>query len=162
MLALVGAPAAALFTVLHGAGNGILTIAKGTLPLVLFGPRGYGARQGLLMVPARFAQALSPWLFGLFLDRWGAGSLWLSAGLGLLAFGRPCCCARPSARARRPRSAGRPGRAAACPALHRRRELRAADRLGHEPSGCWPARQRSRSAGRASAVSATDRRRRPP
>jgi len=66
-----GAPAAALFAVLHGAGNGILTIAKGTLPLVLFGPQGYGARQGLLMVPARACQAVAPALFGFCLDRWG-------------------------------------------------------------------------------------------
>lgn len=81
-----GMPAGALFTVLHGAGNGVLTIAKGTLPLVLFGASNYGARQGLLMVPARFAQALSPYLFGLAIDRFGAGALWFSAGLGLLGF----------------------------------------------------------------------------
>ena len=87
LLVFAGAPMAALFVILHGAGNGILTIAKGTLPLVLFGPQGYGARQGLLMVPARLAQALAPWLFGVCLDRWGAGALWLSAALGLLAFG---------------------------------------------------------------------------
>ncbi len=83
-----GVPAGAVFTVLHGAGNGVLTIAKGTLPLVLFGVNDYGARQGLLMVPARFAQALSPWLFGLAIDRFGAGALWFSAalgGLGLMA-----------------------------------------------------------------------------
>ena len=86
LLALVGAPAAAGFAILHGAGNGILTIAKGTLPLVLFGPHGYGGRQGLLMVPARVAQALAPWVFGVCLDRWGSGALWLSAGLGLAAF----------------------------------------------------------------------------
>jgi MFS family permease len=86
VLALIGAPAAAVFTVLHGAGNGILTIAKGTLPLVLFGPHGYGHRQGLLMVPARVAQAFSPWLFGLCLDRWGAGALWVTAALSLAAF----------------------------------------------------------------------------
>lgn len=49
VLLVVGGPAAALFAVLHGAGNGILTIAKGTLPLVLFGPQGYGHRQGVLM-----------------------------------------------------------------------------------------------------------------
>ena len=79
---LAGVPAGALFTVLHGAGNGVLTIAKGTLPLVLFGVKDYGARQGLLMVPARFAQALSPWLFGLAIDRFGAGALWFSAALG--------------------------------------------------------------------------------
>ena len=81
-----GVPAGAVFTVLHGAGNGVLTIAKGTLPLVLFGAKDYGARQGLLMVPARFAQALSPWLFGLAIDRFGAGALWFSAVLGALAF----------------------------------------------------------------------------
>jgi predicted MFS family arabinose efflux permease len=86
ILALAGAPAAAAFVVFHGAGNGVLTIAKGTLPLVLFGPQGYGHRQGLLMVPARIAQALAPWLFGLCLDQWGAGALWLSGGLGLVAF----------------------------------------------------------------------------
>jgi len=87
LLVLFGGPAAAVFAVFHGAGNGILTIAKGTLPLVLFGPAGYGHRQGLLMVPARIAQALAPWLFGVWLDRWGAASLWVSAALGLTVFG---------------------------------------------------------------------------
>ena len=87
VLALFGAPAAAAFALLHGAGNGILTIAKGTLPLVLFGPQGYGERQGLLMVPARIAQALAPWVFGVCLDRWGVGALGLSGALGLVAFG---------------------------------------------------------------------------
>lgn len=86
ILAVFGAPAAAVFGVLHGAGNGILTIAKGTLPLVIFGPQGYGHRQGMLMVPARIAQALAPWLFGLALDRWGAGALTVSAAVGALAF----------------------------------------------------------------------------
>lgn len=62
VLAIFGAPAAAFFGILHGAGNGILTITKGTLPLVIFGPHGDGHRQGLLMVPARIAQALAPWL----------------------------------------------------------------------------------------------------
>lgn len=82
----LGVPAGAVFTLLHGAGNGVLTIAKGTLPLVLFGVRDYGARQGLLMVPARFAQATAPWLFGLAIDRFGSGALWFSAALGLVAF----------------------------------------------------------------------------
>lgn len=76
---------APLFAVLHGAGNGILTIAKGTLPLVLFGPQGYGLRQGWLMLPARVAQALAAFLFGLALVRWRSGALWLSAGLSIMA-----------------------------------------------------------------------------
>ena len=83
ILMVVGAPAAAMFTVLHGAGNGILTIAKGTLPLVLFGHQGYGARQGWIAMPARVTQAAAPFLFGLALQRWGAGALWLSGALGL-------------------------------------------------------------------------------
>lgn len=85
LLMVVGGPAAAVFTVLHGAGNGILTIAKGTLPLVLFGPAGYGARQGLMMVPARVAQAFAPVLFGMLLDNTGASALWLTTLLGLAA-----------------------------------------------------------------------------
>jgi hypothetical protein len=85
-LAVLGAPAAVLFAILHGAGNGVLTIAKGTLPLVLFGPHGYGERQGLLMVPARLAQALAPWLFGLCMERLGANAMWVSAVLGALVF----------------------------------------------------------------------------
>lgn len=97
-----GAPVAALFVLLHGAGNGILTIANGTLPLTLFGSRGYGQRQGLLMMPARLAQASSPWLFGLCLDRWGAGALWLSGGLGLLVLAALLCMPRPSAAAVQP------------------------------------------------------------
>lgn len=80
-----GAPAAAVFAVLHGAGNGILTIAMGTLPLAIFGPAGYGLRQGILMVPARFGQAGAPYLFALLIERFGASALFLSIALGLAA-----------------------------------------------------------------------------
>ena len=75
-----------MFALLHGAGNGMMTIAKGTLPLALFGAAGYGARQGWLMMPARVAQASAPFVFGLALDAWGARAMWLSGALGLLAF----------------------------------------------------------------------------
>lgn len=86
VLLLAGPLAAPAFAVLHGLGNGILTIAKGTLPLAFFGPQGYGARQGWLMLPARIAQAVAPFAFGLALDAWGAGVLWLSMALVLAAF----------------------------------------------------------------------------
>ncbi|ODS67812.1 MAG: hypothetical protein BGO13_07470 [Burkholderiales bacterium 66-5] len=85
-LGLFGTSAAAAFAVLHGLGNGILTIAIGTLPLLIFGAKGYGERQGFLMVPARVVQAAAPFLFGLAVARWGVGSLWFSAFLGLAAF----------------------------------------------------------------------------
>jgi len=97
LLLTVGAPAAAAFAILHGAGNGILTIAKGTLPLVFFGARGYGERQGWLMVPARVAQALAPWLFGVAIDRWGERSLWLSAAIGVVALGALLLLRAPAA-----------------------------------------------------------------
>jgi hypothetical protein len=73
--------------VLHGAGNGILTIAKGTLPLAFFGVGGYGHRQGWLMMPSRIAQGVAPFCFGLALERWGAATLWGSGALALLAWG---------------------------------------------------------------------------
>lgn len=67
-LLVFGLPAAAPFALLHGAGNGIITIAKGTLPLAMFGPQGYGTRQGWLSMPAQSVQAFAPWLFGLALQ----------------------------------------------------------------------------------------------
>ncbi len=82
----IGSAAASVFAVLHGLGNGILTIAVGTLPLLIFGASGYGRRQGLLTLPARVVQAGAPFAFGLAVERWGAGALWLSALLGVSAF----------------------------------------------------------------------------
>lgn len=84
-LGLFGTSVAAVFAVLHGLGNGILTIAIGTLPLLIFGAKGYGQRQGFLMVPARIVQAGAPFLFGIAVERWGDGALWFSAALGLSA-----------------------------------------------------------------------------
>ena len=57
---------------LHGAGNGMITIAKGTLPLAIFGPAGYGRRNGILSVPTRIAEASAPLLFGLLLAAIGS------------------------------------------------------------------------------------------
>jgi hypothetical protein len=74
------------FAMLHGAGNGLLTIAKGTVPLAIFGPVGYGLRSGILGAPARATQAASPLLFALLMDRMGIGVLVISAGLSLSAF----------------------------------------------------------------------------
>lgn len=85
LLATVGMPAAG-FALLHGAGNGMMTIASGTLPLALFGPKGFGQRQGLIIAPARAMQALAPLLFGLLIEQNGAGALWLTSGLMLIAF----------------------------------------------------------------------------
>lgn len=86
ILLTMGAPATSAFTLLHGGGNGLLTIAKGTLPLAVFGPNGYGVRQGLLGAPARFAQAIAPLAFGIALDSMGADALLLTTSLGLASY----------------------------------------------------------------------------
>ena len=80
-----GGPAASLFALLHGAGNGLLTISRGTLPLALFGPTGYGLRTGIIAAPARITTAVAPLLFGLLLNVMGIGALLVSAGLSLAA-----------------------------------------------------------------------------
>ena len=51
----------------------------------LFGPQGFGQRQGWIMAPSRLAQALAPLLFGACVARWGAGAMWVSTALGLSA-----------------------------------------------------------------------------
>jgi MFS family permease len=85
LFALLGPLAAPVFTIFYGAGNGLLTIARGTVPLALFGPAGYGERTGLLGAPARAAQAFSPFIFGLLLERMGVAVIAVSAGLCLAA-----------------------------------------------------------------------------
>lgn len=86
LLLLFGGPVAAPFVLLHGAGNGIQTIVRGTLPLAVFGPAGYGARQGMIVAPSRFLGALAPALFGFVIEAHGAQALWLTAGLSVMAF----------------------------------------------------------------------------
>jgi predicted MFS family arabinose efflux permease len=85
VLGAIGAPAAALFALLHGAGNGLLTISRGTLPLALFGPAGYGLRTGIIAAPARITTAAAPLLFGLLLDVMGPSALVVSGALSLAA-----------------------------------------------------------------------------
>lgn len=99
LLGFFGMPAAG-FAIFHGAGNGLMTIASGTLPLALFGSRGYGRRQGLIIAPARIAQATSPLTFGLLIDRFGAKALLLTSLLMLLALAALLVIRPAEARAR--------------------------------------------------------------
>jgi MFS family permease len=85
ILALAGGGAASLFAIFHGTGNGILTIARGTLPLAIFGPQNYGYRLGIIGAPARMAQAVAPLAFGLLIDSMGSRILIVSSGLSLAA-----------------------------------------------------------------------------
>jgi hypothetical protein len=65
----------------------LFTIARGTLPLAMFGAVGYGMRTGWLAAPARILQGAAPLLFGLVLDHGGPRvALALTGGLTSLAF----------------------------------------------------------------------------
>ncbi len=78
LLLVFGPLAAAPFAILYGAGNGLFTIVRGTLPLVLFGAKNYGGRLGALSVPARLVGAIAPLLFALGLAKsepWALGVL---------------------------------------------------------------------------------------
>lgn len=86
LFGLFGGAAAGVFAICHGAGNGIVTIARGTLPLAIYGPVNYGYRLGVLGAPSRVAQAAAPLAFGLMIERWGAGVLYVTSALSLFAF----------------------------------------------------------------------------
>jgi predicted MFS family arabinose efflux permease len=73
----------AVAIVLYASGNGIGSIAKGTLPLALFGPARYPSLMGRLALPIMFAMALSPFLGAVALQRGGA--TWTFALFLLLA-----------------------------------------------------------------------------
>jgi predicted MFS family arabinose efflux permease len=85
VIGIFGGGAAAAFALLHGAGNGILTIARGTLPLAMFGPENYAYRLGLIGAPSRICQALAPLAFGLLIEPMGRLVVVVSAGLSLAA-----------------------------------------------------------------------------
>jgi MFS family permease len=85
VVALTGGAASSAFAIFHGTGNGILTIARGTLPLAVFGPENYGYRLGIIGAPARMAQAAAPLAFGLLIDTMGSRILIVSSALSLSA-----------------------------------------------------------------------------
>jgi MFS family permease len=91
IFAIIGPPAAAAFAIFYGAGNGLLTIARGTVPLAVFGPHAYGERTGLLGAPARASQAFAPLLFGLLIDVIGTSAIFVSAALCVAAFAALLC-----------------------------------------------------------------------
>src|SRR3984893_3940525 len=85
ILAVMGGAASSAFAIFFGLGNGISTIARGTLPLAIFGPQNYGYRLGIIGAPARMAQAAAPLAFGLLIDTMGSRVLMVSSALSLSA-----------------------------------------------------------------------------
>ncbi|HTH35539.1 MAG TPA: MFS transporter [Xanthobacteraceae bacterium] len=75
----------ALAILLYAGGNGIGSIARGTLPMALFGPARYPVLAGKLALPMLCAMALSPYLGALALELGGVkATLALIAALALI------------------------------------------------------------------------------
>jgi MFS family permease len=82
LLFFVGPAAFAAAIAVYAAGNGIGSIAKGTLPLALFGAARYPALAGRLALPVMLAMALAPYVGAWSFERGGvAATLALFVGL---------------------------------------------------------------------------------
>ena len=69
----------------YGSGIGLESIARGTLPLALFGASGYATLMGRLAMPSLLAQAAAPWVGAILLERIGAHcTLAVVAGVAVL------------------------------------------------------------------------------
>jgi MFS family permease len=84
----MGLPVISAALVFYGAGIGLESIARGTLPLAIFGEKGYAAIMGRIAMPSLIAQAASPSLGALLMERIGADGtlaiLFATAIVGLL------------------------------------------------------------------------------
>ncbi len=71
---------------MYGMANGLMTIARGTVPLALFGAAGYGRLVGRIGGPFLVVQALAPVVVTYVADRVSdAGGLAVVAGFAVAA-----------------------------------------------------------------------------
>lgn len=82
----LGRAGAPLMALGQGAGNGMLTVAKGVLPLSLYGPRDYAYRSAILGRPAVIAQAAGPTVFAVVLERSPTSAVIGTSALCLVMF----------------------------------------------------------------------------
>jgi MFS family permease len=83
----LSASTAAAFMVLFGMANGLVTIARGTVPLTLFGPVGFGALIGRIAGPGLVMQAMAPLVLAFVIERTSdPAALAMVASLALVSF----------------------------------------------------------------------------
>jgi len=68
----IGFPIVAAALIFYGAGIGIESIARGTLPLAVFGDERYASIMGRIAMPSLIMQAASPSIGALLIDSFGA------------------------------------------------------------------------------------------
>jgi MFS family permease len=87
---------AATFTLMFGMANGLITIARGAVPLALFGPAGYGHLMGRIGGPFLVMQAIAPLALAFVAERTSdpavlavVAAFALLSFIGLVAIRRP-------------------------------------------------------------------------
>jgi len=90
MLAVLGmsVPVAAAFALMFGGANGLVTITRGSVPLTLFGPAGYGRLMGRLAGPSLVVQSAAPLVMAFVIEKSSdAAALGLTAAFAATALG---------------------------------------------------------------------------
>jgi len=86
LLSVGGGAGGAAMALGQGAGNGMLAVAKGVLPLSIWGDRNYAYRSAVLGRPALWAQVLGPTVFAFALERSATGAVLATSALCLVMF----------------------------------------------------------------------------
>jgi MFS family permease len=82
-----GLATAVTFVVMFASAMGVISVARATLPLALFGRHGFGAMLGNLAVPQNLTFAVAPLLFATMMERLGATpTLLISAAIQFMGF----------------------------------------------------------------------------
>jgi hypothetical protein len=89
-------PIAIAFAVMFGAANGLMTIARGAVPLALFGASGYGRLLGRIAKPFQIMQAVAPVVLAFVIERGSdLAGLALTATCSLIALACLLAIRRP-------------------------------------------------------------------
>jgi predicted MFS family arabinose efflux permease len=86
LLGLGGAGGGAAMALGQGAGNGMLTVANGVLPLSIWGRADYAYRGAVLRRPAVLAQAAGPTVYAVVLQHSATAAVLLTSALCLVMF----------------------------------------------------------------------------
>jgi hypothetical protein len=96
VLAGISAPYAAAFALMFGAANGLITIARGAVPLALFGADGYGRLLGRIAGPWLLMQSAAPLVMAFVAERFSdRTALALAAGFAIVALSCFAAIRRP-------------------------------------------------------------------
>jgi len=93
----ISTPAAAVFALMFGAANGLITITRGALPLALFGAEGYGRLIGRISGPWLLMQSAAPLVMAFVAEQaTDAAALAFAASFAIIALACFAAIRRPS------------------------------------------------------------------